>query len=429
MNLLSRKKLLRLGLPVVILTGIAGAFLWSRYGTTDDLGAAAFQVLRRNIKHTIEISGKFVPNSSMVITPRQSGRLVELLVKEGEQVDPGTPLFSMRLEAQGQTELLQKRSEVDKLQLEVAALSQRLREKTPIRELLGAEMLAKEESELARLQLELRGARERLAVLETELGLEKKSPAAEIPQPTNVKDRKKTIEKPQKPKPSRENTLVYVDSPIKGIVTIIDKRPGDFLLGGAGIDASSTNRMVMTVADMSTLQVKTRVMEADLRFVQKDLPVRVRLDAYPDLSFAGRVTQIGGQGRTDMKADFTYFDVYVALDERDERILPEMNATVELIFAAKENVLTLPVSTVAILPYRSFVRLKDPSSPLGYREKDITAGVVNENEVEIIEGLQEGDWVLAMDFASLQLEGGGAPSTPKGRGFNALKPPSGKRNR
>lgn len=410
---------------------VLGVWAWTKYGHNKDLGVAQTQVVRKNIKHTIEISGKFVPFSSMVITPRQSGRLVEILVKEGQQVEQGTPLFSMRLEAEGQTELLQKRGEVAKLQLEVAAMSQRLKEKTPIRELLGADAIAKEESDLARLQLDLQVARERLAVLESELGLQNtpNSPSPAIPpqganiSPIKGKGNKGTA------RPPIENTLVFVESPIKGIVTIIDKRPGDYVVGGSAQDSASNSRMVMTVADMSSLQVKTRVMEADLRFVKKDLPVKVRLDAYPDLVFAGRVTQIGGQGRIDNKADFTYFDVYISLDEKDDRILPEMNATVELIFAARENVLTLPVSAVAILPSRSFVRISDGSSPLGYREQEFTPGVVNENEVEIVNGLNEGDWVMAIDFSTLDLDGTGNPANKNPGTFNALKPPRSSRKR
>jgi multidrug efflux pump subunit AcrA (membrane-fusion protein) len=419
----------RFSLLLVILLGILGGVAWFQYGRPEDSATAQFQVLRRNIKHTIEISGKFTPFSSMVITPRQSGRLVELLVKEGQQVDEGTPLFSMRLEAAGQTELLQKRSEVEKLQFDTEALRQRLKEKTPIKELLGAETIAKEENELTRLQLELKSARERLLVLESELGLEqaKERPKKKEQDPSGPP--LDTSRPNPKSRSSKANTLVYVESPIRGIVTIIDKRPGDFLVGGSGPEAAGSSRMVMTVADMSTLQVKTRVMEADLRFIRKDLPVKVRLDAYPDLAFAGRVSQIGGQGRMDERAEFTFFDVYVSLDDRDDRILPGMNATVELIFAAKENVLTLPVSTVAILPQHSFVRVPDPSSPMGYREHEVLTGVVNENEVEIVSGLNEGDWVLAIDFSTLDLNGMGAPSQKGSGTFNALKPPRGGRRR
>ena len=84
--------------------------------------------------------------------------------------------------------------------------------------------------------------------------------------------------------------------------------PGDLVLAGTGAGDSTDDRMVMVVADMSTLTVRTRVLEADLRYVKVDLPVKVKLDAYPDVNYDGVVQHIGGQGRTDNKAGYTYFD-------------------------------------------------------------------------------------------------------------------------
>ncbi len=393
-----------MGIPLFFLVISAGYFLWTKLQGGDRMTQQQVVVVRKTVNHTSEISGKFVPTTSMVITPRQSGRIIEIFVKEGAQVAQGAKLFSMKLEAEGQSELIQKRGEVDRLRLEVANQNQRLKDKAPVRELLGNEVYSKEENELAKLQLELKLAQDRLRVLETELGLDKNH---------------RPVEKPsQKTNHPPNSSIVFVESPIDGIITLIDKRPGDFVLGGGGADAGTASRMVLVVADMSSLLVRTRVMEADLRFVKKDLPVKVRLDAYPEVKFEGHVSQIGGQGRTDTKADYTYFDVYVTLDQKDPRVLPEMNATVELIFASRENTLTLPVSAVAVFPDRAFVRIKDSSSPLGYVEQPVTVGVVTETEVEILSGLNEGDSVLELDFSTLDVFGRGmSAKSPKSTNF------------
>ncbi|MDQ3234844.1 MAG: HlyD family efflux transporter periplasmic adaptor subunit, partial [Pseudobdellovibrionaceae bacterium] len=203
--------------------------------------------------------------------------------------------------------------------------------------------------------------------------------------------------------------LVYVRSPIQGIVTLVDKRPGDFVMGGAGMSAGvsevggSNDRMVMVVADMSKLQVRIKVMEADLRFVKQGLPVKVRLDAYPDIAYDGEVEQIGGQGRAETKAGYTYFDVYVGVNQKDARLLPEMNATVDLIFAEQENALTLPVSCVLMLPTQSYVRLQDSKNPQGFRYAPVQTGAINAIDVQIVSGLKEGDEVMEIDFASPQI--------------------------
>lgn len=364
-----------------------------------------YKVTRGDIAHTLQLSGKIVPTASMVIAPRQSGRIVELMAKEGAQVHPGDLLFTMRLEAEGQTELLQKRSEVKRLEMEVAAQAQRLQDKKPVKELLGVDAVLREENDLDKLKLELSVARERLAVLEQELGLSS----------ANTK---------KMPESSGQRGLFYVTSPTKGIITLIDKRPGDFVLGGVSGDAASSDRTVMIVADMSQLVVRTRVLESDLRYVKKDLPVRVRLDAYPDAKYDGHVSHIGGQGRTDSKAGYTYFEVEVSVDQKDDRVLPEMNASIDLIFAKKEKVLTLPVAAVAIFPDRALVHVSDEKETKGFREVVVEIGVVNEESVEIVSGLKEGDQVLAMDFASLDLDGEDAIRGASRKGARGGKPPA-----
>ena len=405
------KKKLRIALIVSCVIGMAslGVYLFKKRSQTQH-AVTTYQVTRSDISHTLQLSGKIVPSSSMVIAPRQSGRIVELMVKEGAQVQPGDLLFTMRLEAEGQTELLQKRAEVKKLEMEVAAQAQRLQEKQPVKELLGADAVLREENDLDKLKLELNVARDRLLVLEQELGLvtEKKSAA----------------------KTGAQRGLFYVNSSTKGIVTLIDKRPGDFVLGGISGDAASSDRTVMVVADMSSLVVRTRVLESDLRYVKKDIPVRVRLDAYPDVKYDGHVTHIGGQGRTDSKAGYTYFEVEVSVDQKDERVLPEMNASIELIFENREQVLTLPVAAVAIFPDHALVHVPDENDPKGFREVSVEVGVVNEESVEIISGLNEGDKVLGLDFASLDLGSGeshkGASSKGSGHGPKLKAPRSGR---
>src|SRR5690606_32790667 len=140
-------------------------------------------------------------------------------VQEGSQVKTGDILFTMKLEATGHTELLQKRAEVRRLELEVSAQAQRLDERRPVKELLGSAAVVKEENDLARLRLDLEAARDRLAIIVNDLGLaeeQQKSPAAK----------------------SNEG-IVNITAPTSGIVTLIDKRPGDFVIGGVGGDASS----------------------------------------------------------------------------------------------------------------------------------------------------------------------------------------------
>ncbi len=382
----TRRRLILAGCGVLVLAGT----LWgiARLRSNPQGTTKTFKVQTKSIVQSLQLSGKIFPEKTMVITAQQSGRIVSLDAKEGAKVEPNDLLFTMQLEAAGQTELMDLRSRVKALEHEVTSASRLVKNKNMVKELIGIDQVAREESELEKMKIELSSARERLSIVEANLGL---------------------THAPSNKKKSNENAsgLVFVRSPIQGIVTLVDKRPGDFVMGGAGGaggEIGGTNeRMVMVVADMSNLQVRIKVMEADLRFVKQGLPVKVRLDAYPDIAYDGKVEQIGGQGRAEIKAGYTYFDVYVAITQKDARLLPEMNATVDLIFAQRDNTLTLPVSGVLILPTQSFVRIADSKDAKGFRYAEVKTGVVNANDVEILSGLKEGDEVMEIDFSSQQI--------------------------
>lgn len=383
------------------------------YKTFQSKGSEATKiatVTRKTIVQSLQLSGKVVPEKTMVITAQQSGRILELNVKEGAKVEPGDLLFTMQLEASGQTELMQMRSEVRTLEQSLASASRLVKNKNLVKDLIGVDSVAREESDVEKLKIELTSARERLAVVEANLGLNAKNQA-------NLK------------KSEKNSGIVYVRAPTAGIVTLVDKRPGDFVMGGAGLGTGtaspneiggSNERMVMVVADMSKLQVRTKVMETDLRFVKQGQAVKIRLDAYPDIAYEGKVEQIGGQGRAEQKAGYTYFDMYVAIDQRDARLLPEMNATVDLIFDQQDNTLTLPLAAVLLLPTKSYVRIADSKDPKGFRFVAIQTGAVSTNDVQILSGLKEGDVVQEIDFSSPQIfdpldekKANGSDSSPK----------------
>src|SRR4051794_9546325 len=102
-------------LTLILVAGavaLAFRFLGPGGRESDSQQVRSYVVTRKDIAHKLNLSGRIVPVSSTVITPRQSGRIVELKVKEGSKVRAGDVLLSMRLEAQGQTDLLASRADV-----------------------------------------------------------------------------------------------------------------------------------------------------------------------------------------------------------------------------------------------------------------------------------------------------------------------------
>ncbi len=101
---------------------------------------------------------------------------------------------------------------------------------------------------------------------------------------------------------------------------------------------------LMTMADLSTMQVKALVDETDLGKIQPGLPVSVSVEAYPQRRFNGQVKKIEPQAVIDQNV--TMFPVLVELDNSEGLLKVGMNADVEIQVAHRANVIVVPNSAV-----------------------------------------------------------------------------------
>jgi HlyD family secretion protein len=121
-----------------------------------------------------------------------------------------------------------------------------------------------------------------------------------------------------------ENTNVR--APFDGTVLRKDAEVGEIVAPSSAGGALSRTAIV-TMADLSTLEVEVDVNEAYIARVTGGQPARITLDAYPDTSFAGTVRQVVP---TADRQKATVL-VKVAIDDKDPRILPEMGARVDFV--------------------------------------------------------------------------------------------------
>jgi len=118
-----------------------------------------------------------------------------------------------------------------------------------------------------------------------------------------------------------ENTRVR--APFSGTVLRKDAEVGE-IVAPSSAGGGLTRTAIVTMADLSTLEVEVDVNEAYIAQVTNGQPARITLDAYPDTSFAGRVRQVVP---TADRQKATVL-VKVSILDRDPRILPEMGAKV-----------------------------------------------------------------------------------------------------
>jgi RND family efflux transporter MFP subunit len=187
-----------------------------------------------------------------------------------------------------------------------------------------------------------------------------------------------------------ENTLIR--APFDGTVLTKDADVGEIV---SPLGASSTSRAaVVTLADMTSLQVEADVSESNIERIKTGQDCEITLDAYPDSRYAGYVAKIVP---TADRSKATVL-VKVAFRKYDSKVLPEMSAKV-LFLNKKVDEKSLSEKAILVVPYTSIRKLDQKEYV--YRIKD---GRVYEVEIktgrnvgdytEVISGVEEGDRVI-----------------------------------
>ena len=182
-------------------------------------------------------------------------------------------------------------------------------------------------------------------------------------------------------------------APFDGTVLKKNADVGEIVAPLAG--AASSKAAVVTIADMSSLEVEADVSEANITRVVPEQGCEIRLDAYPDRRYLGYVTKIVP---TADRAKATVL-VKIKFKDYDNRVLPEMGAKITFLAPGSDQsavqakpVLAVPAAAVA----------SRNTGPVVFQVKEDRAAeipvVLGErigNLVEIKEGLKEGDKVIA----------------------------------
>lgn len=188
-----------------------------------------------------------------------------------------------------------------------------------------------------------------------------------------------------------DNTRII--APFDGTVLKKNADVGEIVAPLAG--AASSKAAVVTIADMSSLEVDADVSEANITRVTPEQACEITLDAYPQQRYPGYVTKIVP---TADRAKATVL-VKIKFREYDEKVLPEMSAKISFLAAGAGNSpadnkasLTVPAAAVATRNGRTVVyQIRDERAV----EVPVTTGRKLAGLIEITSGLKDGDKVVS----------------------------------
>jgi HlyD family secretion protein len=229
-----------------------------------------------------------------------------------------------------------------------------------------------------------------------------------------------------------------VVSPMAGVVTSLQKEEGETVIGAQSFQPT----VMMTVADLSVMEVEILVDETDIRNVALGQKAEVRVDALQDLKVEGEVTEIGSSaiprgttvaGQTTSAGSTANqakdFKVTVTLSQPPASLRPGLNATADITVARKAGVLAVPIQAVVVREVDKQGKVVDPDaepveegepvldnarakgeeregvfvvSGKQARFKPVKTGVMGETDIEIVEGLAEGEEIVSGSYKTLR---------------------------
>jgi len=197
----------------------------------------------------------------------------------------------------------------------------------------------------------------------------------------------------------------YIYAPIDGTVLTINVKEGEEVLSKTSL---------LTLADLSTIKVEIPVDELDIFKIALDQKANVWSDALPGKVYSATVTDIAREGTRE--SGIATFDVTLEL-EPGAPFKVGMSVEAEIITAVKNDVLLIPIAAVQERGKQKFVMVPGDGKQNKNQIAEIQTGLANEDYVEVISGLSEGDviqYTIAKSTQSnmLRNQGIGMPGMP-----------------
>lgn len=176
-----------------------------------------------------------------------------------------------------------------------------------------------------------------------------------------------------------------VKAPKAGMV--IYERNWDGSKKGPGSRVSTWNPVIAQLPDLTDMVSQTYVNEVDISKVQLDQEVKVKIDAFPEKLYEGKVIKIANIGEQLRKFDAKVFEVTVQMLENDSILRPAMTTSNEVITEVLDKALFIPIETL----HSDSLTYVFKKTAQGTVKQEVITGVSNDNSIVILYGVTKGE--------------------------------------
>lgn len=416
-------------------------------------------VSRRSINETVSASGKIFPETEVKISSDVSGEIIELYVKEGDSVTAGQILAKIRpdeyqsLVEQGEASVSTARSQreistsnvkgstaqIEQLkadkrrlesQLEVAKNAHQRNDKLYKDGIISTAEFETSRNNLASAESALAAAEASLNSAESNLASARENVRVADFGINSANARLKEV------RTSLQKTIIT--APVSGIISKLNVERGERVVGTLQMAGTE----MMRIANLHSMEVQVEVSETDILKVSLNDQADIEVDAYLGRKLKGKVTEIassasnvGTAAGLNLNSDqVTNFVVKIRIDPASYKDLmtdgrrypfrPGMSASVDVYTHVAENALSVPIiSVTAREEEKDKNKDKDEEGKQPEQKtlvgadlikeivfvvtgdtvavREVKTGIQDNNHIEILSGLQEGDRVVTGPYSAI----------------------------
>ncbi|GAB5523808.1 MAG: efflux RND transporter periplasmic adaptor subunit [Roseivirga sp.] len=424
---------------LVLLVGLVGAKSAGLIGQPKTLKVELAEAGKSTIIETVTASGVVQPEIEIIISPDVAGEIIELNVEEGDFVNEGMILAKIRPDNL-QSALDRARANLNQQKANLASSKASVARNKA--QLTQADLAYKRSKELKKENV-ISDADFETAKANYEVAMQNLEAAEETVKASEfiVKSSAATVAE------AEENVrLTVLRAPASGTISKLDVEKGERVVGTQQMAGTE----MMRIADLTQMQVEVDVNENDIIRVAEGDTTEIDVDSYTymDKKFRGVVTQIANTANPQASADAVVeFKVEIKiLNESFQDLLseikgpspfrPGMTASVEIVTETKRGVLSVPLSSVTtrdpnkkkkfgnseedeednrVTDSSKKVKKEDEKKEVVFvsiegkaKMQEVKTGISDYDNIEILEGLKEGDVVISGPFfvVSKQVEDG-----------------------
>lgn len=427
----TKKRIIWIVIILVVVALIAGIVAKKKglIGKPEETKIATEKVTKRTIVEVVSANGKIAPEFEVKLSPDVSGEVIELYVKEGDQIKAGQLLAKINPEIY-LSNYDRTIAALNTSQANLANSKARLAQVNSqfINARSSHERNEKLHSQKTISDAEYESSKANYEVAKAEIEAAEESVKAAA---FSVKSAEAGV------KESKENlTKTSIYAPVGGTISKLNIEKGERVAGASQFGSGTE---ILRIANLQTMEVNVSVNENDIVRVTLNDTALVEVDAYQNRKFKGIVTEISTSANTvgvsaDQVTNFevkirilpeSYKDLIPADKPNDSPFRPGMSATVDIRTESLANVLTLPIQAVTT---RSDTSKNAPvAEPKAEEESDdntkkklevvqeyvflydngiakmakVKTGIQDNAYIYIVEGLKEGQEVITAPYRAV----------------------------